>query len=256
MLEIVKLERRFNNGSRAFRPIDVTINKGDVVGILGTSGCGKSTFLRVLAGLDPIDKGEIILDGQHVIGLHPAINLVFQEPRLLPWKRVFENVAFGLPDNNKHSQEEIRELVNGALEKVGLTNFTKHFPKELSGGMAQRVALARALVRTPEVLLLDEPFSALDAFIRMNLQDLLLEIQKQTRATILLVTHDIDEALYLCNRVLVLRGQPGRLVRDIHVDIPHPRHRGDLDLAKLKESVIADLDLATAGPDPEIEYLI
>lgn len=255
MLELKELERSFPNGSRAFEPISATINTGDIVGILGTSGCGKSSLLRVLSGLDPAARGEVLLDGEKVEGFHPAINLVFQEPRLLPWKKVVDNVAFGLSEASR-SKEEKEEAVLAALNKVGLAGFLEHYPKELSGGMAQRVALARALVRTPEVLLLDEPFSALDAFIRMQLQDLLLEIHEQTRATFILVTHDIDEALYLCNRVLVFRGQPGRLVRDIRLDYPRPRHRGDLQLAQLKEGVIADLDLALVGQEPEIEYQI
>lgn len=261
MLTIENLSRRFKNGRQAFHDLDFTVEGGSILGLLGTSGCGKSTLLRVLAGLDSHYDGQVALDGQKLSGLDQRINLVFQEPRLLPWLSVARNVAFGLGPGgfNGGSQNKSRTAgtapmtpaqsvtdqaaVDQALAQVGLGRFGDHWPKECSGGMAQRVALARALVRTPRVLLLDEPFSALDAFTRLQLQDLLLDIHAASRPTVILVSHDIDEVLYLCDRVLVFRGQPGRLVQDLKIQRDRPRHRGDPGLAGIKEDILELLDL-------------
>lgn len=242
MLDIRQLEKRFPNGKYAFRDLNFHIPEGSVVGVLGTSGCGKSTLLRILAGLDTATGGQVFLDGNPLTGIDPRVNLVFQEPRLLPWKNVWDNVAFGLPRGLPADEGQSR--IHKALETVGLSANHKLLPKHLSGGMAQRVALARALVRTPEVLLLDEPFSALDAFIRMQLQEVILDIHARGKLTIVLVTHDIDEALYLCDRLLILRGHPGRLVRDMTVEESRPRHRGSAWLARQKELILELLDLS------------
>lgn len=242
VLEIRNLQKVFLNGHVALRDLSFEVPAGGFVGILGTSGCGKSTLLRILCGLDQATVGEVLLDGQLVRGIDPRVNLVFQEPRLLPWKTVWENVAFGLPSDLP--PQEGKRRVEDALKVVGLSGHAGLLPKHLSGGMAQRVSLARALVRTPEVLLLDEPFSALDAFTRMQLQDLLVDLHARSRATVVLVTHDIDEALYLCDRLLILRGQPGRLIHRLEVDEPRPRHRGSPWLARLKETILEWLDLS------------
>lgn len=240
MLAIENVTRTFSNGETGFKNINLSIQKGDIIGILGTSGCGKSTLLRVLSGLDTDYKGSVQIDGEAVRSVNEKTGMIFQEPRLLPWLKVIDNISFGLKnDSQKH------EKANKYLESVGLKGFGGHYPKDLSGGMAQRVAIARALVNAPEILLLDEPFSALDAFTKMQLQDLLLSIWKQYESTILLVTHDIDEALYLCDRIIILRGQPGEVYSEIAIDLPKPRARGDVHLGQLKDKIIHLLDLST-----------
>jgi len=250
MLDVVGLEKRFSNRRFAFRELSFHIPRGAIVGILGTSGCGKSTILRILSGLDQATAGQVLLDSTPIQGIDPRINLVFQEPRLLPWRTIWDNVAFGLPKNL--NKEEAQQRIRNALETVGLLTQRQLLPKHLSGGMAQRTALARALVRTPEVLLLDEPFSALDAFIRMQLQEVILDIHRRNTMTIVLVTHDIDEALYLCDSLLILRGQPGRLVGQLRVEEPRPRHRGSPWLARQKEHILQLLDL---GQEPLEVYV-
>mgnify|MGYP000944875639 CR=1 FL=1 len=239
MLEIKNVTRVFGSGETGFKNLDLTVEKGEVVGILGTSGSGKSTLLRVLSGLDDDYRGIVSIDDEVVSSVHEKIGMIFQEPRLLPWLTVSENIGFGIKNGDK-KQEKVQEI----LDAVGLTGFENLFPKDLSGGMAQRVAIARALVTAPEILLLDEPFSALDAFTKMQLQDLLLSIWQKYHSTFLLVTHDIDEALYLCDRIIVMRGQPGEIYYTLTIDQQRPRTRGDAELAHLKEKIINLLDLS------------
>jgi len=184
------------------------------------------------------------IDGEGVRGPRPEIGIVFQEPRLMPWLSVAGNVTFGL-DGVKRARREA--LADAALAKVGLTRFAKALPRELSGGMAQRVALARALVTEPEILLLDEPFSALDAFTRIRLQDELLRLWAIDRPTLLFVTHDIDEALALADRVIVLRGHPGRIRRDDRIDLPRPRRRTEPAFQRWKQALFDDLDLSAVA---------
>ncbi|MBU8880131.1 ABC transporter ATP-binding protein [Bacillus sp. FJAT-29790] len=241
MLAIENVSRTFTNGETGFKNINLSVNKGEIIGILGTSGCGKSTLLRVLSGLDEEYRGTVRIGGEAVRSVHEKIGMIFQEHRLLPWLKVIENVAFGL-NNSLQKNEKASKY----LDSVGLKGFENHYPKDLSGGMAQRVAIARVLVTAPEILLLDEPFSALDAFTKMQLQDLLLSIWQQYQSTILLVTHDIDEALYLCDRIIILRGQPGEVYSEIAIDQPKPRARGDAYLGQLKEKIIHLLDLSTS----------
>ncbi|HET7656988.1 MAG TPA: ABC transporter ATP-binding protein [Bacillales bacterium] len=240
MLKVEKASRTFTGGTTAFRDISFTANKGEIIGFLGTSGCGKSSLLRVISGLDGDHDGTVNIDGQVSEGVNENTGSIFQEPRLMPWLTVLDNVAFGL----KGSKREKHEAAERLIRSVGLEGFENHYPKALSGGMAQRVAIARALVLSPDILLLDEPFSALDAFTKMQLQDLLLEIWSKSKPTLLLVTHDIDEALYLCDRILILRGQPGVLHREIKVDMPRPRSRGSRELALWKEEILKVLDLS------------
>ncbi|HKW79028.1 MAG TPA: ABC transporter ATP-binding protein [Candidatus Limnocylindria bacterium] len=220
--------------------IALEVAPNEIVAVVGPSGCGKSTLLRLAAGLDTRYHGEIRVGDELVCGPHPAVGLVFQEPRLFPWLDVAANVAFGL---RERSTERARTLVADALEAVDLTAFASALPKELSGGMAQRVALARALVTEPQVLLLDEPFSSLDAFTRMRLQDHLLAAWARYEPTLLLVTHDLDEAVYLADRVLVLGERPGRVVDVIPVTPPRPRDRRDPVLAALRVALLEAVHL-------------
>ncbi|WP_438313394.1 ABC transporter ATP-binding protein [Sporosarcina sp. FA9] len=234
MLSAKKLTRLFNDGISGFQNIDFKITNGEIVGILGTSGCGKSTLLRVLAGLD---EGY---DGEFEIGNNDSskkIGMMFQEPRLMPWLSVKDNVCFG--KRSLVQEDRAKELI----ELVGLNGFEEYYPKDLSGGMAQRTAIARSLLTQPDVLLLDEPFSALDAFTKMNLQDLLLSIWEKRKTTMILVTHDIDEALYLCDRIIIMRGQPGELYAEIKIEQKKPRNRIDSALTKKKEEILNLLDL-------------
>jgi sulfonate transport system ATP-binding protein len=242
MLRIARVSKQFD-GAAALDDVDLTVERGEIVALLGTSGCGKSTLLRIAGGLDQASEGEVTVDGSPVTGPRPEVGLVFQEPRLMPWLTVRGNAEFGLA---RRPRAERRALADEALARVGLGAFADHLPQQLSGGMAQRAAIARALVTRPSVLLLDEPFSALDAFTRVSLQDHLLEIWRADRPTMLFVTHDIEEALVLSDRVVVMRGRPGRIRREYAIDLPRPRRRTDPRLVRWKEQLLEDLDLAAA----------
>ena len=220
--------------------IDIDVAASEIVAVVGPSGCGKSTLLRLIAGLDTRYGGEIRVDDAVVCGPDPRVGLVFQEPRLFPWLTVTENIAFGLRDP---STRRARELVRDALGTMGLTPFANALPKHLSGGMAQRAALARALVTEPQVLLLDEPFSALDAFTRMRLQDHLLAAWLRYRPTLVFVTHDLDEAVYLADRVVLIGERPGRVQDVIPVTPERPRDRRDPTLAALRVALLEALHL-------------
>ncbi len=198
----------------------LTVAQGEVVSLIGASGCGKSTLLRIVSGLEHDYRGEVRLDGTVLSGVSRDIGFIFQEPRLFPWLSVADNISF---DIGKVGHDDAR--VSELLAEVGLSGFGKALPKQLSGGQAQRVAIARGLYTHPKVLLLDEPFSAVDAFTRIRLQDLLANIAKVHGITILLVTHDVDEAVFLSDRVVVIGNQPGTVVADIKIELPKPRER-------------------------------
>ncbi len=221
MLELQGVSKRYANGHVALDGIDLALPAGRITVVIGPSGCGKSTLLRLLAGLELPSSGRIRLDGEELHGPSPKVGVVFQEPRLFPWLDVLHNVAFGL--SRRLPWRERRELALGACERVGLGRAVDALPKQLSGGMAQRAALARALVARPPVLLLDEPFSALDALLRAQLQTELLRLWSEDRPTLLLVTHDLDEAVLLADEVVVLGGQPGRVVSRLEIALPRPR---------------------------------
>lgn len=205
--------------------IDLDVAPGEAVGIVGGSGCGKSTLLRMIAGLDTQKKqGHVLRLGHEVTGPDLSCGMVFQESRLFPWLTVRENIAFSL-HGRVHSPSEITDRVDSMMALVGLTGFENALSWQLSGGMAQRVSIARTLINHPEVLLLDEPFGALDAFTRMAMQDQILKIRKDRPTTMVLVTHDIDEAVYLCDRVVVLSRRPGTIKRIYNIDLPYRRER-------------------------------
>ncbi len=201
------------------------VAQGETVAILGPSGVGKSSLLRVLAGLQSAQAGTVHLHGNLVKGPHPRLGFVFQDPSLLPWLNLEENVGFGLDFKHQPnlSDQEKRQRINTAINEVGLNSARNRYPTELSGGMAQRTALARCLARKPEILLLDEPFSALDEITREEMQELLRNITQTHHAAAVLVTHDIDEALTLADRVVLIGHQPGRLVGQWRISLPHPR---------------------------------
>jgi ABC-type nitrate/sulfonate/bicarbonate transport system ATPase subunit len=209
--------------TRALEPTNLSVADNDFVTILGPSGCGKSTLLRMVAGLDTPTTGRILLDGKAITGPGADRGMVFQSYTLFPWLTVAENVAFGLRERGI-SQKERSNIAREWLDKVGLTSFASHFPKQLSGGMQQRTAIARALANDPKMLLLDEPFGALDNQTRALMQELLLGIWERERKTVIFVTHDIEEAIFLASRVVVMSARPGRIKADIPVDLPHPRH--------------------------------
>jgi sulfonate transport system ATP-binding protein len=245
MLEIRALCKQFDSGP-VLASIDFSVDAGEIVAVLGTSGVGKSTLLRIVGGLENASSGSVRLDGRQVVGPSPKLGFVFQEPRLMPWLSVRHNVAFGLA---ALPRPERWALAEAALRRVGLADVTEALPRQLSGGMAQRVAIARALVTRPSVLLLDEPFSALDAFTRMSLQEHLLEIWRDDRPTMLFVTHDIDEALMLADRVVLLLGRPGQIRRDERIELTRPRRRGDPRLARWRERLFGDLSGTANRPE-------
>jgi len=207
----------------AVNGFDLTVEKGEFVTIVGPSGCGKSTMLLVVDGLIRHTEGGVIIDGTGVTGPGPDRALVFQEFALLPWRTVESNVMMGLELQRKHPKDRMRELTNRFIQMVGLEGFEKHHPHQLSGGMRQRVGLARALAVNPEILLMDEPFAALDAQTREIMSEELLRIWEQEKKTVLFVTHSIEEAVYLADRVVVMSGQPGQVKEIIRVDLPRPR---------------------------------
>jgi len=226
ILQIRGVERRFagaGGGTLALQATDLAVAENDFVTILGPSGCGKSTLLRIVAGLDQPTAGEVLLDGQRISGPGADRGMVFQSYTLFPWLNVLDNVCFGLRERGLPRAQQL-EIAHGFIAQVGLAGFEAHYPKQLSGGMQQRTAIARALANSPRMLLMDEPFGALDHQTRELMQELLLGIWEAERKTVLFVTHDIDEAVFMASRVVVMSARPGRIKLDRTVDLPHPRH--------------------------------
>lgn len=221
--------------------VSFSVEAGQFVALLGPSGCGKSTLLRLLAGLDHPRAGRIEVAGQQVGDPDPSRILVFQDPTLFPWRTVRDNVALGLQAQGIAKTHSAR--IDAAISMVGLSGFEKAYPHQLSGGMAQRVALARALVNRPQLLLLDEPLGKLDSLTRLAMQTELLRLWQDSGLTSVLVTHDVEEALFLAQRVIVFGPRPAKIVADIAVDLPYPRHRGDPRLAQLRHQALAHLGL-------------
>jgi NitT/TauT family transport system ATP-binding protein len=226
-LVIENLSKEFKKGKETFvalENIQLTVQDGEFVTILGPSGCGKTTLLRVIAGLETYTSGTLTLSGDAIMGPGPKRGMVFQEYSLFPWKTVLGNVMFGLRMQGA-PREDAKKKANEYLDLVGLSDFKNSYPFELSGGMKQRVAIARALANEPEVILMDEPFGALDAQTRNNLQNELLRIWQEEKRTIIFVTHSVDEAVFLSDRIVILSKHPGTIKKEIKMTIPRPRDR-------------------------------
>ncbi len=221
-LSIRGVERRFDT-TLALSATDLDVAENDFITILGPSGCGKSTVLRIVAGLERQTAGEVLLDGRRIDGPGADRGMVFQSYTLFPWLNVLDNVCFGLHERGMARAQQL-DVAHGFIAKVGLVGFERHFPKQLSGGMQQRTAIARALANNPRMLLMDEPFGALDHQTRELMQELLLGIWVEQKKTVLFVTHDIDEAVFMASRVVVMSARPGRIKLDRAVPLPHPRH--------------------------------
>jgi NitT/TauT family transport system ATP-binding protein len=221
--------------------VNLDVAPGEFVALLGPSGCGKSTLLRLVAGLEIPASGTIRQDDETIVAPDPSRIVVFQDPTLFPWRRVWDNVALGLQARGVLKSESHR--VDAALRKVGLEDFADVFPHQLSGGMAQRVALARALVNDPQLLILDEPLGKLDSLTRLAMQSELLELWRRAGISVLLVTHDIEEALFLAQRVIVFGPRPAKVVAELKLDLAYPRHRGDARLAELRHEALRHLGL-------------
>ena len=228
VLAVERLSKRFSaHGHEACRDVSFSVGEKEFVALIGPSGCGKSTLLHIVAGLSQPSSGAVRLRGDVVDAPKPQMMFVFQQytKSIFPWKTVLDNVCLGIKYRIKASREEIAERALAQLKLVGLERYAGYYPYQLSGGMQQRVAIARALARRPEILLMDEPFSALDAMMRVELQDLLLWLWREFGFTILFVTHDLDEALYLAQRVVVLSASPGSVAEVVDVPLPYPRHQ-------------------------------
>jgi sulfonate transport system ATP-binding protein len=224
--------------------VSLHVRAGEFVSIVGASGCGKSTLLRLIAGLDTDYAGEIRTGGEPIRDTSLERGIVFQDHRLFPWLTVAQNVAAALRNAPLDAHAK-RRAVDEHLALVGLTDFARAYPNQLSGGMAQRVAIARGLVNRPRLLLLDEPFGALDAQTRARMQNELLRIWEQERITMILVTHDVEEAVFLGDRVITMAARPGRVERIVDVDLPRPRRRDSAEFVRLREAVLADFSETT-----------
>lgn len=243
-LAIRDVSHRFDLGGTSLpvlERISFSAARGEFVALLGPSGCGKSTLLRLVAGLDRPTSGEISADGRTILGPDPSRVVVFQDPTLYPWRTVWRNVALGLEAQGLLRSR--RGRIDDALRLVGLESFAKAYPHQLSGGMAQRVALARALVNDPDLLILDEPLGRLDSLTRLAMQGEIVNLWRRAGFTVLLVTHDIEEALLMATRVIVFSARPARAIADIRVDKPYPRHRDDPDLVQQRRQILALLGL-------------
>ncbi|MEG1432560.1 ABC transporter ATP-binding protein [Eubacterium sp.] len=240
------------DGPAALQGIDLGIKKGELICLLGPSGCGKSTLLNIMAGFLKADTGSVIIDGQAVSAPQRRRLMIFQDYGLLPWRTVAQNVALGL-EVDKMDPSERKVVITHYLELVGLAHARDQFPGQLSGGMQQRVAIARALAVQPEVLFMDEPFGALDAITRMKLQEDILALSRETGTTIIFVTHDIEEAVYLADHIVILAANPGRIHTVLKVDMPHLRERTSDDFVVMRDRVFQAINLKHEHP---LEYYL
>ncbi|MBN9062996.1 MAG: sulfonate ABC transporter ATP-binding protein [Rhizobiales bacterium 65-9] len=241
--------RRGAQPTRALTPTSLAIADNDFITILGPSGCGKSTLLRVVAGLETASEGRVLLDGAPVTGPGADRGMVFQSYTLFPWLTIEDNIAFGLRERGAPEAER-RDAARRWAERVGLKGFERHYPRQLSGGMQQRTAIARALANDPKILLLDEPFGALDNQTRALMQEMLLGIWERERKTVIFVTHDVEEAIFMASRVVVMTARPGRIKADIAVNLPHPRPytiKTSADFVALKERLVEEIRAEVVG---------
>ena len=227
----------------ALKNVNLHVDDGELICLLGPSGCGKTTLLRMIGGLEEADEGEIYDGGELVTGPSKDRGFIFQQYSLFPWLNVLDNVMFGLNLSGERSKEENLAAAERYLERVGLADFKYSYPHELSGGMKQRVAIIRSLLNHTPVLLMDEPFSAVDMLNRHSLQEQLIGVWKRFETTILFVTHDVDEAVYLADKIVILDKNPGRIAKIIEVDIERPRKRDSAEFIELQESIVENLDM-------------
>ena len=228
--------------THALTSVTTTMESGEFISMVGPSGCGKSTMLRLVAGLITPTTGRLTVNGEEIEKPAPDRGMMFQKATLFPWLTVYDNIAFSLRMQGKLKGNE--DKVEKMIEIIGLQNFRQDYPGQLSGGMAQRVALVRSLINEPEILLLDEPLGALDAFTRMNMQDEILKIWQEKQQLALMVTHDVDEAIYMGTRVLVMDAHPGRVIADITIDLPFPRDRSSREFVEYRNDILNKLHFA------------
>ena len=256
MITISNIHKSYENGSKVTHVLDdvsFNVKKGEIVTLLGESGCGKSTLLNMVGGFAKADDGKVLLEGKEVKRPTKKCVMLFQQRNLLPWRSVMKNVELGL-EGEKISSDAKKSRVLDALKLVGLEKHLHQFPHELSGGMQQRVAIARAFAMQPDVILMDEPFAALDTFNRYHLQDELIRIQSQKKTTILLVTHDIDEAVYLSDRVLIMSSHPGKVYKEVKVIQMKPRDRTHGDFQYFRKVILDEFELS--GTQKTEDYTI
>ena len=246
-IEVKNINKSFiskkNEQLSVLKDINLTIDDGELVCLLGPSGCGKTTLLRLIAGLDQPTSGEIIANGEKVVEPSGDRAVIFQQYSLFPWLTVLQNVTFGLEMTNKGSKEENIETAERYLTRVGLIDFKDSYPHELSGGMKQRVAIIRSLLNHSPILLMDEPFSALDMQNRHKLQEQLIGVWKRFENTIVFVTHDVDEAVYLADKIVIMGKNPGRIENVVEVDMERPRKRDSQEFIALQDSIVENLDM-------------
>lgn len=240
-----------DNKVEALFDVNLTIREGEFISIIGPSGCGKTTLLRLLAGLDEPSCGDLTINGHEIKAPDPERGYVFQQGSLFPWLTVEKNIASGLKARGVYKEQ--KSDVAQYIELIGLNGFEKSYPHQISGGMAQRVAIARALINRPAALLLDEPMGALDSFTRADLQEKLLELWKKNRTTMILVTHDVDEAIFLSDRIVIMTPRPGKISEVLNLDLPRPRDRAGIDFTTIRSKILEKLHLASTKQAPEYE---
>ena len=243
-----------HSSTQVLTDVNFSVSEGEFLAIVGPNGCGKTTLLRLISGLIRPTDGYILLRGQEIDGPGQGIGMIFQEIALLPWKTVKGNIGLGLASNKELTRKEKGRLVKQYIHQVGLKDFEHHYPHQLSGGMRQKVAIARTLINDPDVLLMDEPFAALDCLTRNVLQEFLVPLWQQSNKTIIFVTHNVDEAVFLSERVIILSCRPGRIMHEIRIDLPRPRDRADEQSQKIRGEILSLLGEETPCFNNSLEF--